>query len=63
MTTLFESLFSLETVQSFFGFTQYDDEGYPLDDDYMNEEEELDEDLDDGYDSFEDDDMDETEWE
>jgi hypothetical protein len=58
MTTLFESIFSLETLQSLFGFTEYDDEGYPVDDDYMDEEE-LDEDLDDGFD---DEDL-EAEWE
>lgn len=58
MTTLFESIFSLEKLQSLFGFTEYDDEGYPVDDDYMDEEE-LDEDLDDGFD---DEDL-EAEWE
>lgn len=62
MTTLFESLFSSETLQLFFGFTQYDEQGYPIDDELedQDEEEELDEDLDDGFD---DENLDETEWE
>ena len=59
MTTVFESLLSLETLQNIFAFTQYDEEGYPIDDE-LEEQEELEEDLDDGFD---DETLDETEWE
>lgn len=61
MTTVLESLLSLEKLTPLFGFTQYDEEGYPIDSEF-GQEEELEEDLDDGFDD-ETLDKDETEWE
>lgn len=69
MTTFFESLL-LYSLGNIFVFQKYDDEGYPIYDDYSDEEEDMNDDLgdddmddDDMDDGFEDEEFDDGEWE